>query len=257
MSDLESVQTVLENIIRLNESHLSLIIGEPKVTLEFLKHYVRQYTPLFYSWKLKFPQGLIVLDFKDHFGQDDGFQYNFPVLNLFSISKEVFLHHFDTIIHQIRQNFQGMNLTSNGLMTAYNCVNVVHNFLLKMVQIIKFSKYPLNLFQYRTFGNYKRGLRIRSVTNKDEFRDLYRVSYVHSTGSGSRFDTQEKDIDYLANLIRRTKQCFNPTCLRGTENYFGQLPSDRLGIWSNDSFGWSCQQCPVNHFQPNDTKPHS
>ena len=149
VSDLQSLKTVLEHILKLDETHLSVLIGEPKITLEFIKHYAKRFSTLLNLGKLKFLHGLIVLDFKDHFGQNDGFYFKFPLLNLFTFSKEVFLHHFDTIIHQIRQNYPGLNLTPNREMTAYNCANVLHNFLLKMVQIIQFYKYPLNYFQYR------------------------------------------------------------------------------------------------------------
>eukprot|EP00111_Clytia_hemisphaerica_P017873 TCONS_00052871-protein len=158
---------------------------------------------------------------------------------------------FDTFLHTLNTTRKEYGRT---LVTGYNCMAAFENLILSSLQLIQIYNYPLNLFQYTTFQRFKSSMVKRASNKKNELR-VTRSELVEASAKDKSYKFKRhrhRFLDCDSNNRYRLPSCRIPTCGLGKENIFGRLHKEK-GIWGNNSYGWSCRQCPLNYFQSNDT----
>ena len=217
-----------------------MILGDTHQSNIFMNRYSIHF--MYLSVKLN----VFLLDMNDHLTSTGHWHTN----NLFTFSRmrSEKMTNFEAGLTHIETKWSIRSKVKEKL-TVFNCMQALDTHILKMLQLIQIYR-TMVVFKYMTFKRFKAGLVRRSNSNKSQLRYMYYVQ-----GKIKVRETLKREfvevISYHVVQYHR-EECPVTICSKGMENVFGILPAPSRGIWSNNSYGWSCQQCPINHFQPND-----
>ena len=233
ISDPEDIQNFIQHLVNDNFLKFVIVFGKPKDQADLYAHY------------------------RDHIGYPPNMYWVFHDLNKDSLTSFVFhsSHHIYSFVAENYKYFSPgyfkdlldsikSNLTSGGELSLQetaiikSCNDVYENQIVRMVEVINlFLKF--DMFKSKSFQEYKRHCLNRIKTRKGNNR-----YWVLITENANRELTETSLITPITGV--KTK-CPILYCGPGKERYFGKI-TDNVNSWNN-SFGWACKRCAVNHFK--------
>jgi len=231
----ESIETLIHKLNADNDLHFLVFIGNPFDQVKFMWRMYNRIRNKFIQWVLYDVDETFNPTFEG-MAADEWTIYTFNSYNLkFYIDYSVEMDSFEV----------DQKLTLDQISLVETCKDAFEDQMIRIMQLIHlYNKF--DHFKYFTFRQFKDS-NVRRMGKRGSRNRIFAV--ITNLGfKNFKGVTRNNYIMKYKNLHDRNK-CPEPNCGVGKYRDFGKITTPSR-LW-NESYGWLCRQCPMNHYRSN------